>query len=113
MSMATTYQLMGTLRVPQECYELMSALQVEHVLKSIMESDQAHSENYIFRWVYSCIKENGERRIVQVVYDNTASSMYLKAIMKVAYPILSWNSCAIHTIDHTLKDIEKLFSIRQ
>ena len=77
-------------------------------LKSIEDSANAHTGEYIFNWVEKCIQEVGENRVLQVVTDNHPSNMAAKNMLKISRPNIFWSSCAAHTIDLMLEAIGKL-----
>jgi len=57
-----------------------------HFLKSIEDSANAHTREYIFNWVEMCIQEVGENRVLQVVTDNHPSNMAVKNMLMITRP---------------------------
>lgn len=58
--------------------------------------------------VDGCTKEISIQQAVEGLTNIAAFNMYAKEIMRVARPGLFLNSCAAHTINMMLEDIEKL-----
>lgn len=47
-------------------------------IKSIENSTNAHTGEYIFNWVKNCFKKVGEKRVFQVITNNYPSSLKVK-----------------------------------
>ncbi|XP_020174850.3 uncharacterized protein [Aegilops tauschii subsp. strangulata] len=77
-------------------------------LNSVDCSTMKKDGKYIFELVDRCIKEVGEKHVVQVVTDNASVNPTASTLLKAKLPNIFWNGCAAHSIDLMLEDIGKL-----
>lgn len=76
-------------------------------IQSKEASDYAHTSEYIFEYIDTCIEQLGPTNIVQVVTDNASNNMGAKTLLKEKRPNIFWSSCATHTINLMLEAIVK------
>ena len=66
-------------------------------------SNEAHTSQYIYEYVESCIQEIGAEHVVQIVTDNASNNMGAAELLKETRPKIFWTSCATHTINLMLE----------
>ncbi|KAL5799447.1 hypothetical protein ACOSQ3_032529 [Xanthoceras sorbifolium] len=71
-------------------------------------SEEAHTGEHIFDYVFKCIEEVGPENVVQVVTDNASNNMAAAKLLKDRMPHIFWSSCATHTINLMLEGIGKI-----
>ena len=71
-------------------------------------SDEAHTGEFIFRYVLKAIQQVGAHNVVQIVTDNASNNMAATKLLKDKMPHVFWSSCATHTINLMLESIGKL-----
>ncbi|KAL5764322.1 hypothetical protein ACOSP7_016678 [Xanthoceras sorbifolium] len=71
-------------------------------------SEEAHTGEHIFYYVFKCIEEVGPENVVQVVTDNASNNMAAAKLLKDRMPHIFWSSCATHTIHLMLEGIGKI-----
>ncbi|KAK2655647.1 hypothetical protein Ddye_008699 [Dipteronia dyeriana] len=77
-------------------------------LSSKESSDEAHTGEHLFEYVFKCIEQVGPKNVVQVVADNAANNMAAVKMLKEMMPNIFWSSCVTHTINLILEGIGKL-----
>ena len=77
-------------------------------LSSKESSNEAHTGEHIFEYVFKCIEQVGLQNVVQVVTDNAANNMAAARMLREKIPNIFWSSCATHTINLILEGIGKL-----
>jgi hypothetical protein len=77
-------------------------------LSSKESSDEAHTGEHIFEYVFKCIEQVGPENVVQVVTDNASNNMAAAKMLREKMPKIFWSSCATHTINLMLESIGKL-----
>ncbi|CAH1432877.1 unnamed protein product [Lactuca virosa] len=68
-------------------------------------SNEAHTSQYIYDYVESCIQQVGPDHVVQVVTDNATNNMGAAKLLQEKRPTIFWTSCATHTINLMLEGI--------
>ncbi|KAL5739818.1 hypothetical protein ACOSQ2_028998 [Xanthoceras sorbifolium] len=71
-------------------------------------SEEAHTGEHIFDYVFKCIEDVGPENVVQVVTDNASNNMAAAKLLKDRMPHIFWSSCATHTINLMLEGIGKI-----
>ncbi|XP_071687298.1 uncharacterized protein [Rutidosis leptorrhynchoides] len=68
-------------------------------------SDEAHTSDYIYKYIEMCIEKLGPENVVQVMTDNAANNMGAAKLLKVKRPTIFWTCCSAHTINLMLEGI--------
>ncbi|XP_071728935.1 uncharacterized protein [Rutidosis leptorrhynchoides] len=66
-------------------------------------SDEAHTSDYIYKYIDMCIEKVGPENVVQFVIDNAANNMGAAKLLKVKRLTIFWTSCSAHTINLMLE----------
>ncbi len=77
-------------------------------IESKETSLDAHTGEYIFKFVDECIERIGEDKVVQVVTDNASNNMAAAKLLLQKRPRIFWTPCATHTMNLMLEAIGKL-----
>ncbi|XP_071695401.1 uncharacterized protein [Rutidosis leptorrhynchoides] len=66
-------------------------------------SDEAHTSDYIYQYIMTCIERVGPENVVQVVTDNATNNMGAANLLKLSHPKIFWTSCAAHIVNLMLE----------